>query len=335
MGDAVTAKVNESCRHSIMRNHTGAHLLQAALREVLGDHVEQAGQLVNIKQIRFDFTHFSALTPEELVRIERIVNKVILEAISVESREMPIEEAKKMGAMALFGEKYGDIVRVVAAGDFSKEFCGGTHVDNTSKLGLFKITSESSVAAGVRRIEAVTGEGVIRMLNNAVALIDNTAVAMKLNNTQELAAKAQSMTDELKEKDRQIAMLSSKLAGMEIQGLFETAKEVEGVKIVSALFSGTESDALRTMCDKARDFAPNIVAVLAGTSNGKATIAVACGKSAQEKGAHAGNIVRAVAKIAGGNGGGKADSAMAGAKDLTMLDEALAAVEGIVTDMIQ
>ena len=335
VGDTVSAQVNESCRHSIMRNHTGAHLLQAALREVLGDHVEQAGQLVNIKQIRFDFTHFSALTPEELVRIERIVNKVILEAISVESREMPIEEAKKMGAMALFGEKYGDIVRVVAAGDFSKEFCGGTHVDNTSKLGLFKITSESSVAAGVRRIEAVTGEGVIRMLNNAVALIDNTAVAMKLNNTQELAAKAQSMTDELKEKDRQIAMLSSKLAGMEIQGLFETAKEVEGIKIVSALFSGTESDALRTMCDKARDFSPNIVAVLAGTSNGKATIAVACGKSAQEKGAHAGNIVRAVAKIAGGNGGGKADSAMAGAKDLTMLDEALAAVEGIVTDMIQ
>lgn len=334
VGDTVSAQVNEASRTSTMRNHTGAHLLQAALREVLGDHVEQAGQMVNWNQLRFDFTHFSAMTTEEIRKVEHLVNKVILDAMSVESREMPLEEAKKMGAMALFGEKYGDVVRVVSVGEFSREFCGGTHVDNTSKLGLFKIISESSVAAGVRRIEAVTGGGVLQMLNQTMALIDHAALALKLNNTQELAAKAQSLNEELKEKDRRIAELNSKLAGMEIQGLFETAREVQGIKIISALLSGTGSEALRTMCDKARDLAPNVVAVIAGTSNGKATIAVACGKNAQEKGAHAGNIVRAVAKIAGGNGGGKADSAMAGAKDLTMLDEALAAVEGIVAEML-
>ncbi len=334
VGDTVSVRVNEASRTSTMRNHTGAHLLQAALREVLGDHVEQAGQMVNWNQLRFDFTHFSAMTTEEIRKVEHLVNKVILDAMSVESREMPLEEAKKMGAMALFGEKYGNVVRVVLVGEFSKEFCGGTHVDNTSKLGLFKIISESSVAAGVRRIEAVTGGGVLQMLNQTMALIDHAAVALKLNNTQELAAKAQSLNEELKEKDRRIAELNSKLAGMEIQGLFETAREVQGIKIISALLSGTGSEALRTMCDKARDLAPNVVAVIAGTSNGKATIAVACGKNAQEKGAHAGNIVRAVAKIAGGNGGGKADSAMAGAKDLTMLDEALAAVEGIVAEML-
>lgn len=334
VGDTVSVRVNEASRTSTMRNHTGAHLLQAALREVLGDHVEQAGQMVNWNQLRFDFTHFSAMTTEEIRKVEHLVNKVILDAMSVESREMPLEEAKKMGAMALFGEKYGDVVRVVSVGEFSREFCGGTHVDNTSKLGLFKIISESSVAAGVRRIEAVTGGGVLQMLNQTMALIDHAALALKLNNTQELAAKAQSLNEELKEKDRRIAELNSKLAGMEIQGLFETAREVQGIKIISALLSGTGSEALRTMCDKARDLAPNVVAVIAGTSNGKATIAVACGKNAQEKGAHAGNIVRAVAKIAGGNGGGKADSAMAGAKDLTMLDEALAAVEGIVAEML-
>lgn len=334
VGDEVSAQVDEGCRTSTMRNHTGAHLLQAALREVLGDHVEQAGQMVNWNQLRFDFTHFSAMTTEEIRKVEHRVNKVILTAMSVESREMPIEEAKKMGAMALFGEKYGDVVRVVSVGDFSKEFCGGTHVDNTAKLGLFKIVSESSVAAGVRRIEAVTGEGVMQMLNQTMAILDSAALAMKLNNTQELAEKAQNLSEELKEKERCIAQLNSKLAGMEIQGLFETAKEVQGIKIISALLSGTGSEALRTMCDKARDLAPNVVAVIAGTSNGKATIAVACGKHAQEKGAHAGNIVRAVAKIAGGNGGGKADSAMAGAKDLTMLDEALAAVEEIVEGML-
>ncbi len=334
VGDTVTAQVASSVRRAVMRNHTGAHLLQAALRKVLGDHVEQAGQMVNAKQIRFDFTHFSALTPEELFSVEQLVNQMILDAAPVESREMPIEEAKKLGAMALFGEKYGDIVRVVCAGDFSKEFCGGTHVDNTAKLGLFKITSESSVAAGVRRIEAVTGEGVLRILNQALSTIDAAACAMKLNNCQELVQKAQALSAELKEKDRRIEELSSKLAGFQVTGLFEGAKEVNGVKILSALFSGTGMDALRAMCDKARDRSPNVVVVLAGTKDGKACIAAGCGKEAQEKGAHAGNIVRQVAKIAGGNGGGKPDSATAGAKDLHMLDEALAAVEGIVSSML-
>lgn len=335
VGDVVTAKVNSDIRDSIMRNHTGSHLLQAALREVLGDHVEQAGQLVNAQNIRFDFTHFSAMTQEEIKQVEKRVNQVIFAAIDVVSREMPIEEAKKIGAMALFGEKYGDTVRVVTVDEFSKEFCGGTHVDNTAKLGLFKIVSESSVAAGVRRIEAVTGQGVLMMLNTAMSVIKNAASVMKLGNTSELVNKIESIILETKEKDKVISKLNDKIAMREILNIFDQAKEVQGIKIVSALFTGAGSDTLKKMCDKARDFAPNVVAVLAGTSGEKATIAVSCGKDALNKGAHAGNIVRKVAQIAGGNGGGKPDLAMAGAKDLTKLDEALAAVEQIVTEMIQ
>ena len=335
VGDRVQTEGDPENHRAIMRNHTAAHLLQAALRTVLGDHVEQAGQLVDEKYVRFDFTHFAALTPEELHRVETIVNGVILSGTPVECREMPIEEAKKLGAMALFGEKYGSIVRVVSVGDFSKEFCGGTHVDNTGKIGLFKILSESSVAAGVRRIEAVTGLNALQYLNDTLAQLGTVASALKVTSVSGLAQRAEQMTAELKEKDREIESLNAKMADMRINGLFEGAKDIDGVRVITALFSATPSNALRTMCDKIRDNAPNVVAVLAATQDGKANIAVAVGKEAQQKGLNAGKIVREVAKVAGGNGGGKAEFAMAGAKDLTKLDEALAAAEGVVSGMMQ
>ena len=335
VGDRVQTEGDPENHRAIMRNHTAAHLLQAALRTVLGDHVEQAGQLVDEKYVRFDFTHFAALTPEEIHRVETIVNGVILSGTPVECREMPIEEAKKLGAMALFGEKYGSIVRVVSVGDFSKEFCGGTHVDNTGKIGLFKILSESSVAAGVRRIEAVTGLNALQYLNDTLAQLGAVASALKVTSVSGLAQRAEQMTAELKEKDREIESLNAKMADMRINGLFEGAKDINGVRVITALFSATPSNALRTMCDKIRDNAPNVVAVLAATQDGKANIAVAVGKEAQQKGLNAGKIVREVAKVAGGNGGGKEEFAMAGAKDLTKLDEALAAAEGVVSGMMQ
>lgn len=333
--ETVTAGVHSMLRRDIMCNHTAAHLLQAALRNVLGDHVEQAGQMVNDKEVRFDFTHFSALTPEEITKVEQEVNLIIRRAIDVECREMPIEEAKKLGAMALFGEKYGDIVRVVSVGDYSREFCGGTHVDNTSKIGMFKIVSESSVAAGVRRIEAVTGQGVMDLLNSSLASIQQAADVLKLNNPHDLVKKSEQIMADLKDKDRIIESLQSKLASIQVDGMFENAKEVNGVTVITALFSGTSSTGLRNMCDKVKENRSDIVAVFAGTDNGKATIAAVVGKEAMAKGAHAGKIVKQVAQIAGGNGGGKPDSAMAGAKDLNMLDEALSAVENIVSEMVK
>ena len=335
VGDTVKASVAEGRRRAIMRNHTAAHLLQAALRKVLGTHVEQAGQLVNGRHVRFDFTHFAALTPDEIAQVEMLVNTEILYDEPVTMREMPIEEAKKIGAMALFGEKYGDTVRVVEAGkDFSKEFCGGTHVSSTGKLGLFKIVSETSVAAGVRRIEAVTGFGVLKALNEANALLLGTAAALKSNSIAEMPERARQLNEELKEKDRQIESLQSKLAASSIKGLFEQAVEVKSVKVITAMFSGTSSDALRTMCDQVREVAPNMVAVFVAVQDGKATLAATIGANAKAAGLNAGKLVKAVAQLTGGNGGGKPDFAMAGAKDLTKLDEALAAVPGIVDGML-
>ena len=334
VGEEVSLQVDEERRLAIMRNPTAAHLLQAALRQVLGDHVEQAGQLVNEAHVRFDFTHFSALTAEELSRTESLVNQEILKGIAVSCREMPIDEARKLGAMALFGEKYGDIVRVVSVDDFSREFCGGTHIDNTAKLGLFKIVSESSVASGVRRIEGVTGAGVLGLLAENDRLIHSAAAAMKLNNVSDLASRAAQMTAELKEKDSVIESLNGRIAGMQLEGLFQNAKEVGGVQVITALVPGADAAALRAMCDRIRDKAPNAAAVLACSSGGKGNIAAALGKDAQAMGLNAGKIVKAVAQLTGGNGGGKPDFAMAGAKDLSKLEEALAAAESIVSGML-
>ena len=330
VGDKVTAAIDTERRREIMRNHTAAHLLQAALREVLGTHVQQAGQLVNEDVVRFDFTHFSAMTAEELIAVEKRVNDIILDGIPVTSTEMSIEEAKKKGAMALFGEKYGEVVRVVEAGDFSKEFCGGTHVDNTAKVGLFKIRQEGSVAAGVRRIEAVTGYNVIGYLGNAILMIGQAAAAMHINNPLEIVEGSVRMADRLKEAEKEIESLKAKMAKSQIKEYIDNADKVGDTKVITALISGTTSDMLRKMCLNIADEIDDAVAVLASVNDGKLTFACMCTKAAIAKGLKAGKIVRAVAQIAGGNGGGKPDIAMAGGKDITKADEALYAVKGIV-----
>ena len=337
LGDKVHAQIDVEKREATRRNHTAAHLLQAALRKHLGSHVEQAGQLVNSEEMRFDFTHFSALSGDELKAIEREVNEVILKGIPVETREMPIEEAKKLGAMALFGEKYGDVVRVVSAGDFSVELCGGTHADNTAKLGLFKIVSESSVAAGIRRITAVTGFGVLKHIENDERIMQSAAVAMKLGNVAELDKRAATLSAEVKAKDRELAELRSEISALKAGSLMDSARQVGGVRLITAEVEVSNPGELRSMCDTARDNGADIVAVFAGVNNEKGTLnfACACGADAIKLGAHAGNIVRETAKIAGGSGGGKPDSAMAGAKDASKADEALAAVDSIVSAMLK
>ena len=335
VGDTVRACVDAQRRRAVMRNHTAAHLLQAALRRVLGTHVEQAGQLVDEHRVRFDFTHFQAVTAEELRKVEDLVNEKILEGLPVDCREMPIAEAKKLGAMALFGEKYGDVVRVVSAGDFSREFCGGTHVDNTAKIGLFRIVSESGVAAGVRRIEAVTGRNVLAHLDAAAGELKKTAAALKIGDLSELPRRAEQLAGELREKDREIESLTGKLAALRMESLIAGAKDVGGVSVVTAKFEGTDPAGLRVLCDRVREHSPAFVAVLAGVSGGKANIAACAGAQAQKRGVHAGRLVKAVAAVAGGNGGGRPDSAMAGAKDLSKLDEALAAVQKVVAQMLK
>ena len=337
LGDKVHAKIDVEKREATRRNHTAAHLLQAALRKHLGSHVEQAGQLVNSEEMRFDFTHFSALSGDELKAIEREVNEVILKGIPVETREMPIEEAKKLGAMALFGEKYGDVVRVVSAGDFSVELCGGTHADNTAKLGLFKIVSESSVAAGIRRITAVTGFGVLKHIENDERIMQSAAAVMKLGNVAELDKRAATLSAEVKAKDRELAELRSEISSLKAGSLMDSARQVGGVRLITAEVEVSNPGELRSMCDTARDNGADIVAVFAGVNKEKGTLnfACACGADAIKLGAHAGNIVRETAKIAGGSGGGKPDSAMAGAKDASKADEALAAVDSIVSAMLK
>lgn len=337
LGDKVHAQIDVEKREATRRNHTAAHLLQAALRKHLGSHVEQAGQLVNSEEMRFDFTHFSALSGDELKAIEREVNEVILKGIPVETREMPIEEAKKLGAMALFGEKYGDVVRVVSAGDFSVELCGGTHADNTAKLGLFKIVSESSVAAGIRRITAVTGFGVLKHIENDERIMQSAAAAMKLGNVAELDKRAATLSAEVKAKDRELAELRGEISALKAGSLMDSARQVGGVRLITAEVEVSNPGELRSMCDTARDNGADIVAVFAGVNKEKGTLnfACACGADAIKLGAHAGDIVRETAKIAGGSGGGKPDSAMAGAKDASKADEALAAVDSIVSAMLK
>jgi alanyl-tRNA synthetase len=336
VGDRVTASVNKESRDATRRNHTAAHLLQAALRQVLGSHVEQAGQLVDAHVMRFDFVHFSAMTGEELRKVETIVNEKILEAIPVETREMPIEEAKAMGAMALFSEKYGDVVRVVRAGDFSVELCGGTHAENTGNLGLFKIVSESSVAAGVRRIEAVTGLNALQYVNDALGTIDDAAAALKIANGKELVSRAAGVMAELKAKDREIEKLSGQIASAKAQSMLDSVTEVGAVKLVTAFLADTTVDELRKMCDLVKSKGDDYVGVIGGVqkAKGSGNICVCCGKAAIAAGAHAGNLARAAAQRAGGSGGGKPDMAMAGAKNIDMLPEAVNAAAALLKDML-
>lgn len=330
VGDTVNGEFDIARRSAIKRNHTAAHLLQAGLRSVLGTHVEQAGQLVNDTTVRFDFTHFSALTAEEIKAVEAFVNNAILDGIEVENREMPIDEAKKLGAMALFGEKYGEVVRVVKAGDKSVELCGGTHVDNTGKLGLFHIVSESSVAAGVRRIEAVTGNNLLELIYSNIDLMNQTAENLKAQNSNEIAKRASAIMTELKETKQLLEKAEAKIAGGKLDEILKSAVLVGDIKVATCLLNGVSADELRKMTDTAKAENDNLVIALATINGEKLTFCVACGKGAVANGAHAGNIVREIAKICGGNGGGKPDSAMAGGKDISKAEEALNAVAGLL-----
>ena len=331
VGDVLTAQVDKDYRMAIARNHTATHLLQAALREVLGDHVHQAGSYQDASITHFDFTHFSAVTPEELARVQKIVNDKIFDSMNVTVQEMPVEEAKKLGAMALFGEKYGKVVRVVDIEGWSTEFCGGTHVKNTAQIGGFKIVSESSVAAGIRRIEAVTGRNLLIRANLQEAMLHDVANTLKANNVAALPARAEAVMAENKAMSRELDEMKAKIAASKVDSLFDNAEEADGVKIASAYFTGTTGDTLRGMCDSIRDKAVNpVVAVLVGKAEDKITMAVTVNKLAQEKGLKAGVLVKELSAIAGGKGGGKPDFAMAGLKDETKIDEALAAVSAIV-----
>ena len=335
-GEAVSAQVDEKRRMAITRNHTACHLLQAALREVLGTHVHQAGSMEDPDHCRFDFSHFSAMTPQEILKVEQRVNEVILKNLPVTVQEMPIDEAKKLGAMALFGEKYGDIVRVVKVEDFSTEFCGGCHVQNTAQIGLFKIVSESSVAAGVRRIEAVTGEGVLKLIAATNLLLAQAAENLKLGNPQELAAKTAALTAELKAKDREIDSLTQKVASMRLEELFNNITEVGPVRLICASFTGVKPESLRVMGDQIRERAPRMVGVIASIQDDKkASILVACGPEAVKAGVHAGKLVKEITSLVGGSGGGRPDNAMGGATDVYKIDEAMGKVPEMIEKMLK
>ncbi|NLZ46949.1 MAG: alanine--tRNA ligase, partial [Clostridiales bacterium] len=334
-GQVATFTVDKETRLATMRNHTTAHLLQSALREVLGDHVHQAGQLVDSKRLRFDFSHFAAVTDDELLRIEKIVNDKIMEAIPVSMVEMSIEEAQKLGAMALFGEKYGNVVRVVSIADYSIEFCGGTHVDNTSKVGLFKILSEYSVSAGVRRIEGVTGLGVLYMINDNINVMKNVASVIKSPNINEIVNRAALVMTDHKMLEKNFERLRDEISKIRVEALSDKAINVNGVNLVTAMFTPLKADSLRVMGDKIRDIAPNLIAVIVGVDGENGQFLVACGKEAVAKGAHAGKIAKEVSAITGGKGGGRPDSAMAGVGDKFKIDEALHAAKEIVAQFVK
>ena len=335
VGDTVTADIEDARRNAIKRNHSAAHLLQAALRSVLGNHVEQAGSYVNEDICRFDFSHFAALTPSEIASVEALVNANILVANEIITMETDIETAKANGAMALFGEKYGKTVRMVKMGDFSTELCGGTHCDNTGKIGLFKIISESSVAAGVRRIEAVTGLGVLKLIADKDALIAETAAELKVPNPADLSKRAGQLVVDLHNARKEIEALNAKLASSKLGDILASAKQVGAVKLIAAKLSDMQIDAARALADDIKANNADMVAVLAVASADKLNFITVAGKDAVAAGAHAGKLVGAVAAITGGKGGGRPDSAMAGGKDIDKIDEALASAESVLTGMLK
>lgn len=319
---AASARVDGGRRLAIARNHTATHLIQKALRDVLGTHVTQAGSLVGPDRLRFDFNHFSAMTREELKRVEREVNARILESIPVSVREMPIDEARKEGAMALFGEKYGSVVRVVRVDGYSVELCGGTHLTSTSQAGLVKILGESGVAAGVRRIEALTGEGAIEYYNEKEEILNEVAAALK-SNPQDSVKKIETLNAELKNAGKEIEKLRSKLVSGSVEEVLSNAVEVKGMKVAAARFDQLDMEALRNTGDMLKNKLGSGVVVLASGLGDKVSFVVMASKDAVERGVHAGNIIREAAKAAGGGGGGRPDMAQAGGKDVSKIDEAL------------
>ena len=331
--DVVTASIDVERRKAIMRAHSATHLLQKALSTVLGDHVHQAGSLVEPDYLRFDFTHYSALTQEELARVNAIVQDSILEGYNIDIKEMPIDEAKKLGATALFSEKYGSVVRVVNTGGYSIEFCGGTHLDNTAKVGAFELISEGSVASGVRRIEAVTGNACMKRMESSQAALEEASSKLKVKPS-DLAAKIQSNLDEIKELKRQIEQYKAKDAAGEVDRLLLNAKEIGGVKVLTAKIPSADANKLRQMGDMLRDKESRIVGVLSSVNGDKPSFLAICGKDAVAKSIKAGELVKLVCSTCGGSGGGKPDSAMGGGKDVSKLEEALAKVAEFVSSKL-
>ena len=335
VNDNVHAQVDGALRQATARNHTCAHLLQAALRKVLGDHVHQSGSYVDPYKCRFDFSHFSAMTPEEITEVERLVNEEILAASPVITEELPIEEAQKRGAMALFGEKYGKVVRVVTVPDFSTEFCGGTHLTNTAQAGLFKIVTETSVANGVRRIEGVTGLEIINSFNKVNMFLGKIGQAIKASGDNAILNRCISLQNEVHDLKKEIDRLNEKISASQLKGLYDNLEEVNGIKIITAMLTGTSSDSLRKAADNIKNNNDSFITVLAGVNGDKGNFVCCCSPEAIAKGANAGQIVRKVAEITGAKGGGKPDMAMSGIGDLGKIDEALLAVKKIVEETVK
>ena len=332
LGDTVTLTVDKARRNSIKRNHSSAHLLQAALRAVLGTHVEQAGSYVDEHRVRFDFTHLAALTRDEIAAVERLVNTAILTAEGCSTTVTDIDSARKMGAMALFGEKYGSTVRVVKIGSTSTELCGGTHVGNTGEIGLFKIISETSVAAGVRRIEGTTGLGVLDLLAEKETLILDCAKELKAQNPNTIVQKAQSLQVEMKNTHRELESANARLAEIKTESLLSGLKTVGNFKLLCAKVE-MRPDAVRGLCDTVKSKHSDAVAVFAAVEGGKLNFVASAGADAVKAGAHAGNILKEISAITGGKGGGRPDSAMSGGRDLDKVDEALSRVEEILSTL--
>ena len=329
----VTARIDTDRRKAIMRAHSATHLLQAALREVLGDHVHQAGSLVEPDRLRFDLTHFSAITPEELERVNEIVGDWILDGMDVTVSEMSMEQAKASGATALFSEKYGDVVRVVNMGGKSIELCGGTHVDNTAKIGPFRITGESSVASGVRRVEAITGKAYLREME-AVNRRMYAAAEVLHAKPADLIAKAKGFTAELKEARQSVERMKEKILHSDVERFLYASKNIGGIKVITTTRTDLEAGDLRKLGDFLRDKDPDTVAVLATATESKVTFVAVCGKNAVAKGIRAGDLVRAVSAVTGGKGGGKPDSAMGGGSEVLKIDDALAIVDDFVAEKL-
>ncbi|MDD5906163.1 MAG: alanine--tRNA ligase [Clostridiales bacterium] len=335
VGDVATVAIDDGRRDAIRRAHTATHLLQSTLEKVLGDHVHQAGSLVEPDHLRFDFTHFSAVTNEEMAKINALFEECTLSGETVETLVLPIEEAKKLGATALFGEKYGDTVRVVKMGDISMEFCGGTHLNNTAKVGAFRITGESSVASGVRRIEMITGTAVRQMMDDTDRTMAQVADTIKAAGAADILRRTQQLMEELKEEKRVIEQYKAKESAGGADDMIRSAKEIGGVKVVTRKLSEGDANALRQLGDVLRDKDDAIVAAMVLQNGAKITIQVVCGKEAVKKGIKAGDIIKSVAPIMGGKGGGKPDSAMGGGSDASKIDEALAAVEAFVAEKLK
>jgi alanyl-tRNA synthetase len=334
LGEKVVATVDESRRNSIRRNHSATHLLHKALKEVLGDHVNQAGSIVLPNRLRFDFTHFEAINKNDLYEIERLVNSKVLEALDVVTIETSLQKAQEMGAVGLFEDKYKDDVRIIKMGDYSQELCGGTHVRNTSNIGLFKIVSESGIASGVRRIEAITGYSVYEHINNLEKEAEELSSILKTNRSS-IIEKAKNLTDELRDKEKEIEKLNNKLSKNLAEDILNTKIEVEGINLITYKVNDLDMNALRNLCDELRNKLASGIVVLASVLEEKISFVAMATKDVNAKGILAGNIIREVAKTTGGSGGGRPDMAQAGGKDVSKVDEALSVVEKLIKDQIK